>query len=83
MYVYRQSKDDASPSGYLFTVGFYDPDGNFHTDSDHSHPEEAARRVHFLNGGVGFFAPMLARMLEVIEGHAQESPRLFVPNGRA
>ncbi len=35
----------------LYTVGFFDPDGNFQTDSDYSNREEAAERVHFLNGG--------------------------------
>jgi hypothetical protein len=36
----------------LWTVGFYAPDGTWHTDSDHGSPDEAAARVHFLNGGV-------------------------------
>jgi len=35
----------------LWTVGFYDPSGKFQTDSDHSDREEAAQRVHYLNGG--------------------------------
>lgn len=35
----------------LWTVGFYDPQGNWQPDSDHSSPEEAAKRVHYLNGG--------------------------------
>jgi len=36
----------------LFTVGFYDPLGKWHGDSDHSLRDEAAKRVHYLNGGV-------------------------------
>lgn len=36
---------------HLFTVGFYDPDGKWHPDSDHETSEEAAKRVHYLNGG--------------------------------
>ena len=36
---------------YLWTVGYYAPDGRWYTDSDHSSQEEAARRVHYLNGG--------------------------------
>lgn len=44
MYVYIESE----PS--LFTVGFYDPNGNFHSDSDHGNRAEAAERVGFLNG---------------------------------
>ena len=45
MYVYIQSE----PS--LWTVGFYSPDGKWHTDSDRNDREEAAKRVHYLNGG--------------------------------
>lgn len=36
----------------LWTVGFYAPDGEFHTDSDHNDRDQAADRVHYLNGGV-------------------------------
>ena len=35
----------------LWTVGFYAPDGAWHSDSDHAVREDAAKRVHFLNGG--------------------------------
>lgn len=35
----------------LWTVGFYGPDGKWHPDSDHTSSEDAARRVHWLNGG--------------------------------
>ncbi len=35
----------------LWTVGFYAPDGEWHPDSDHDNREEAAERVHYLNGG--------------------------------
>ncbi len=45
MYVYIKSEDA------LWTVGFYSPDGKFQTESDHPTPEEAAARVHYLNGG--------------------------------
>lgn len=37
----------------LWTVGFYDPNGERHPDSDHTDFEEAAKRVHYLNGGKG------------------------------
>ena len=47
MYVYIQTERNPS----LWTVGFYKPDGNFEGDSDHSDREEAAARVHYLNGG--------------------------------
>lgn len=35
----------------LWTVGFYDPDGKFHGDSDHDNKDTAAERVRYLNGG--------------------------------
>ena len=35
----------------LFTVGFYSPDGEWHADSDWGNKDDAADRVHFLNGG--------------------------------
>lgn len=44
MYVYIQSEK------YLWTVGFYDPSGKWHSESDHETTESAAQRVHFLNG---------------------------------
>jgi hypothetical protein len=44
MYVYIQSEPG------LWTVGFYDPSGKWHGDSDHNNREEAANRVAFLNG---------------------------------
>lgn len=44
MYVYIQSE----PS--LWTVGFYDPNGNWHPESDYSNAQEAAERVAWLNG---------------------------------
>lgn len=46
-WVYKQT--DANPD--LWTVGFYDPDGKFEPESDYSDSEEAAKRVHYLNGG--------------------------------
>lgn len=44
MYVYIQSEP------YLFTVGFYAPNGEWHPDSDYASREEAAKRVSYLNG---------------------------------
>jgi hypothetical protein len=35
----------------LYTVGFYSPDGEWHTDCNYSDREKAATRVHYLNGG--------------------------------
>jgi hypothetical protein len=35
---------------WRLTVGFYDPQGNWHPESDYSSKEEASERVAFLNG---------------------------------
>ena len=43
-WVYNEGK-------YLYTVGFYDPAGNWEPESDHDSKEGAAKRVHYLNGG--------------------------------
>ena len=44
-YVYIQSEPG------LWTVGFYNPDGKWEPESDHPVREDAAARVHYLNGG--------------------------------
>jgi len=49
MYVYRRIKESAGC--YLYVVGFYDPKGEWQPESDHESREEAAKRVHYLNGG--------------------------------
>lgn len=46
MWVYVLSE----PESPLWTVGFYDPTGKWHTDSDHRTQESAAERVAYLNG---------------------------------
>jgi hypothetical protein len=45
MYVYIRTEPN------LWTAGHYDPAGKFVPESDHGTPEEAAERVHYLNGG--------------------------------
>jgi hypothetical protein len=45
MYVYIMSEPN------LWTVGFYNPDGQWHAESDWPSAEDAANRVCFLNGG--------------------------------
>ena len=54
MYVYIESERwrEQGRLHQLFTVGFYKPDGKFEAESDHSKAEEAANRVHWLNGGI-------------------------------
>jgi hypothetical protein len=34
----------------LYTVGFYDPQGKWHPESDHDNQDDAADRVAWLNG---------------------------------
>ena len=34
----------------LYTVGFYSPNGEWHTDSDHETKKAAAERTAYLNG---------------------------------
>ena len=44
MYVYLKSEPG------LWTVGFYDPVGFWHSESDHCSTADAAQRVAWLNG---------------------------------
>jgi len=44
MYVYIRSEK------YLWTVGFYAPDGKWYPESDHGTTGSAAKRVNYLNG---------------------------------
>lgn len=44
MYVYIRSEPG------LYTVGFYDPAGKWHAESDHDSESAAASRVAWLNG---------------------------------
>ena len=46
MYVYIRCND----GDIQFIVGYYSPDGKWHTESDHITRESAAERVHYLNG---------------------------------
>lgn len=44
-YVYIRSERD------LYTVGFFRPNGEWEAESDHETKDQAATRVHYLNGG--------------------------------
>ncbi len=46
MYVYISRAEEP-----YYTVGFYDPNGEFHPEYDCNDSEEAAKRVAWLNGG--------------------------------
>jgi len=45
MWVYIKSEPE------LWTVGFYESNGAWHPTCDYPTEEEAAERVHYLNGG--------------------------------
>ena len=45
MYVYIKSEEN------LITVGFYTPSGQWVPESDWENKDDAANRVHWLNGG--------------------------------
>ena len=53
MYVYIQTQWNPA----LYTVGHYDPDGRWIPESDYVDSEDAAKRVHYLNGGDNYVAP--------------------------
>lgn len=44
LWLYRRTAE------FTWSVGYFDPDGDWHQDSTHSTPGCAARRVHWLNG---------------------------------
>ena len=44
-YVYKRTEH------CLYTVGYYDPDRKWQPESDWENSEDAAKRVHYLNGG--------------------------------
>lgn len=52
-YVYIESDRWQDEHGYVtvtYTVGFYDPSGEWHAETDFNDREEAAKRVAWLNG---------------------------------
>ena len=62
MYVYIRSEEN------LWTVGFYDPTGEWHSEGDYGDREEAADRVAYLNGA----HPSLAERIERLEQRVEE-----------
>jgi len=68
MYVYIQSEPG------LWTVGFYDPAGQWHSDSDHSTRNDAAERVHWLNGGMGATPEFPGVDIDAIHYHKRGLP---------
>jgi hypothetical protein len=64
-YVYLQSERT------LWTVGFYDPDGEWQAESDHSKEHLAAERVAYLNGGGLPDASKLRESIRQLEGRLE------------
>ncbi len=50
MYVYKHTDTDQNGQ-WLWTVGYYEPNGEWQSESDHSSEDAARDRVHYLNGG--------------------------------
>lgn len=48
MWVYRSHYERG---GYVYTVGFFSPNGDWYPEKDFADKERAAARVHWLNGG--------------------------------
>ncbi len=65
MYIYKRSEPR------LWTVGYYDPEGFFTPESDHDSTQEAADRVHYMNGGVE-----LQKLMDEIETLRQRNRKL-------
>jgi hypothetical protein len=57
----------------LWTVGFFDPQGRWRPESDWSSPEEAAARVHYLNGGVNSgIASLLNDIVTILKAWSED-----------
>jgi hypothetical protein len=52
-WVYKQTERPCSDNEYqaLYTVGFYSPEGEWISESDHGNRHAAAERCRWLNGG--------------------------------
>lgn len=51
MYIYRQQEQiESKPS--MYTVGYYNPNGEWKVESDQYSTDDAAARVNYLNGGI-------------------------------
>lgn len=70
MYVYIQSEPR------LWTVGFYNPDGKWESESDHASTEEAAARVSYLNGN-RITDPRSVEVLDMIIADMESDVKAF------
>lgn len=51
VYLKERQVDEHCRSSYLYTVGFYAPDGKWVPATDYAKEHEAQEQVHYLNGG--------------------------------
>ena len=84
MYVYKKSET------LLWTVGYYDPSGQWQPESDHDIREEAAARIHYLNGGGGAMvdssvaeAADLAEAADQVVDAFSDCPPVLLPQAAA
>lgn len=76
-YVYIRSEPQC------WTVGFYDPDGNWHPVSDWSTSDEAQDQVALLNGNTTATAKRLSARIDALEAKVDENlARLVSENER-
>ena len=61
MYVYKRTE---FPPYCLYTVGYYEPNGEWQTDSDHETTETAAERVAWLNGSRPMEQEIISLLIE-------------------
>ena len=57
VYILSETRGQGGAEHDLYTVGFFDPKGQWHPDSDHSSRDDAAARVNYLNGGNDTWPP--------------------------
>jgi len=70
----------------LWTTGFYDPEGKWHPESDHSTEEEATERARYLNGGndsseVERLQAEVKELKELLMDYASSDANMMAPNG--
>lgn len=66
-WVYQQTEEE------LWTVGYYDGDGEWRAGTDHGSPEEARAEVHYLNGGLSG-AVTTTLVTSVLTAHLGDKP---------
>jgi len=56
----------------LYTVGFFDPEAKWHSDSDHDTQLKAAMRVSYLNGNEQSQLDVLGMMIQELTNRVSE-----------